>query len=304
MTKTSDSIILRLEGARATRGVALSDFETFIENFLAALRDFDRDRRGTPTRKAGAPEGPAAMVSAFRLIDFRPGSGIATIEPDVTEGRDATEAMVDAEPAQVANLCAMLAQVEEERDLPPPVTESLQKACRTLGVDGSITVDMGRLRFGSRKTGLRRVVIDTERLERISRQVSPPPSVPKVETISGLLHQVDFEPDKLAIRVSDGVDWVCEFPEELVPKVETMVNRLVWARGRGALQSPRRGTMKLAEIKRIEQGTQTDLFTQESIPEEQLAADQGVRGPQGLDALSAPEWTEADDAYLAALTED
>ena len=51
MTVEAEKITLRLEGSRAKRGVALADFENFIENFIAALRDFDRDRRGAPTRK-------------------------------------------------------------------------------------------------------------------------------------------------------------------------------------------------------------------------------------------------------------
>jgi hypothetical protein len=237
------------------------------------------------------------------LVAFRPGSGIATIEPDLAPPDSDTEAMVDAEPAQVANLRAMLACVEEEQALPESVAESLERACRTFGGDGSITVDMDDPREPEQQQPSYSVVIDGARLERIRKAASSPPT-PEVETISGRLHQVDFEPDKLAIRASDGVDWVCEYPEELEAQIETMVNRLVWGRGVGALLSPRRGTMKLVEIKRIEQGMQTDLFSSELVSDEQLAAEQGIHGPQGLAALAAAEWTDADDAYLAALTED
>lgn len=301
MNKASDSITLRLEGARAKRGVTLSDFESFIENFLAALRDFDRDQRGVPTKKSGAPEARAAAMTSFRLIGFREGSGIATIEPELAPLDGDTEPMVDAEPIQLTNLRSLLSSVEEERELPESVTDALEKARRTAGDDGTLAVDVPCPTNSQEPS--RHVVIDAPRLERIRAARKTPP-LSTVSSISGRLHQVDFEPDKLAIRASDGVDWVCSFPQELEHQVETLVNRLVWASGSGVLQSPRRGAMKLAEIKAVEQGIQTGLFSGEPIPDDQLAAAQGISGPQGLDAVAAVEWTDADDAYLAALTGD
>lgn len=299
----ADSITLRLEGARAKRGVVLSDFETFIESFLAALRDFERDQRGAPTKKTGAPEARATMVTAFRLVAFRPGSGIATIEPELSPHEGNTDVMVDAEPIQMTNLRALLGTVEEESGLPASVTDALEKACRTFGSDGSVVIDVPSPKESHEPP--RQVLIDAARLSRIrAAAVSRTQPSPTVLTISGRLHRVDFEPDKLAIRASDGVDWICDYPEELERHIEALVNRLVWVRGSGTLQSPRRGTMRLHEIKGIEHGSQTALFSNEPIPDAQLAAEQGITEPQGLDSFAALEWTDADDAYLAALTED
>lgn len=299
MDETENAITLRLEGARAKRGVALSDFENFIDNFLAALRDFDRDQRGAPTKKSGHPEARAAAVTSFRLVGFREGSGIATIEPELAELDGDTETMVDAEPIQITNLRALLASVEQGEKLPESVTDALEQARRAAGDDGTLVVDVPCPTDSVELS--RHVLIDAARIEKI-RAASKTPPRPVVSSISGRLHQVDFEPDKLAIRASDGVDWVCNFPEELEHQVEALVNRLVWASGSGSLQSPRRGTMRLAEIKPVEQGIQTDLFSGEPTSDEELAAAQGISAPQGLDAIGVAEWTDADDAYLAALT--
>jgi hypothetical protein len=298
-SEAKDSIILRLEGARAQRGVALSDFETFIDSFIGALRDFDRDRRGVPTRKSGHPEARAEAVTAFRLVDFRQGSGIATIEPESATAEDDTDPLVDTEPIQMSNLQALLGCVEREEPLPESVTTALEKAIRSAGDDGSLSVEVSRPRLQT--APCHAVMIDLGRIERIrsSRQL-PPPRL--VTSISGRLHQVDFEPDRLAIRASDGVDWICTFSHELEQKVEELVNRLVWARGSGVQQSPRRGTMTLTAIDAIELGTQTSLFSGEPVPSADLAAAQGITEPQGLEAIGASEWTDADDAYLAALT--
>ena len=111
---SSDAITLRLEGARAKRGVVLADFETFIDSFLAALRDFDRSRRGAPIKTGGRPEARAEAVTSFRLVGFREGSGIVMIEPELAAQGEETEAMVDAEPAQFINLRALLTSVETE----------------------------------------------------------------------------------------------------------------------------------------------------------------------------------------------
>src|SRR6202023_3828810 len=98
---------------------------TFIDSFITALRDFDRDKRGAPTRKAGHPEARAEAVAAFRLIGFRDGSAIATIEPEIKGAEDDMERMVDAEPIQMTNLCSLLSSVEKEEPLPESVTEAL-----------------------------------------------------------------------------------------------------------------------------------------------------------------------------------
>lgn len=300
MNEDPKPITLRLEGARAKRGVSLSDFETFIDSFLAALRDFDRDQRGAPTKKSGHPEARAAAVTSFRLVGFRQGSGIATIEPEVTQPEDGAARMLDTEPVQMINLRALLSSLDREEPLPDSVIDPLEKAVKSAGDDGVLSVEVPN-REG-RAEDCPPITIDTQRIARIraATQTTPPRLV---TSISGRLHQVDFEPDKLAIRASDGVDWACTYPEELENQVEALVNKFVWATGSGALQSPRRGSMKLAEIRAVEEGIQAGLFSGEPVSESDLAARQGITAPQGLEALGAAEWTEADDAYLSALTE-
>jgi hypothetical protein len=301
MSEHTDSITLRLEGERAQRGISLSDFETFIDSFISALRDFDRDQRGAPTRKSGHPEARAEAVAAFRLVGFREGSAIATIEPEKPSLDDEIAPILDAEPIQVSTLRSLLSTIEHEAAMPDSVTEALEKAVRSAGEDGSLTVEFDtRGEDGEPAPAVR---IDAARIERIrTAHQAPEPRI--VSSVSGRLHQVDFEPDKLAIRASDGVDWSCSFPEELEQQVELLVNRLVWASGEGKLLGPRRGTMALGAIRAVEQGTQTSLFSGEPISDTELAAAQGITAPQGLNALGVEDWSDADEAYLAALTED
>jgi hypothetical protein len=68
-----DEITLTIRGARAERGVSLSDFESFIDNFLAALRGYDRAGRGEATRKSRHPDKRAEAVTPFRLVGFQTG---------------------------------------------------------------------------------------------------------------------------------------------------------------------------------------------------------------------------------------
>lgn len=300
MNEAHEPITLRLTGSRAERGISLSDFETFIESFIAAVRDFDRDRLGKETRKTGHPEARAQRVAAFRLIGFREGSAVAVLEPDLPRTEDAeTERLLDAEPLQVENLRALVGACQREEELPRSVSDALKRMVQSGGEDARLSVELG----GSDDRGSQTaVVIDLDRIRRI-RAAHPPAPPQPVTSISGHLHQVDFEPDKMAIRASDGVDWVCSFPEALEARVAALVRRVVWARGSGELQSPRRGTMEVREIRAAEQGMQSDLFSSEALDEDRLAAAQGIKGPQGLEALGVDEWDEDDDAYLAALTE-
>ena len=298
MAESTDPITLRLEGARAVRGISLSDFESFLESFITALRDFDRDRRGEPTRKSGHPEARAEAVAAFRLVGFRPGSAVAELEPQLPSEVEGSERFLDSELLQVANLRALIASVEREEALPESVTDCLERAIRSAGEDGSLSIRLGREQGGAAA-----VRIDRGRIARL-RAVSAAPEPSRVASVSGRLHRVDFEPDRLAIRASDGVDWDCSFPAALEDQVAALVNRLVWASGEGVLRSPRRGSMTLEAIRAVEQGTQTPLFTAEPVPDAQLGIEQGVLAPQGLDALAPEQWSEADDAYLRALIDE
>lgn len=293
MNSERTQITLTLEGERAKGGVSLSDFESFIDNFLAALRDFERHHRGAQTRKSGKPEQRAAAATAFRLVNFKKGSGIATLEPEQLVVSDDDQLVPDEDPLSLVNLRALVADFETGVELPGPVTDSLGKACRVFGSDGSVEIDdRGRKR---------RTMIDTPSLERFDQSTTSEAEV--VRSVSGRLHLLDIEPDKLAIRTSSGMDWTCKYPEELEATAMRLVNQIVWAVGSGRVINAERGSMTIERIEEVEQGEQTALFTPEPTPDAELLDQQGIEGPQGLAAIGDPEWNEeTDDVYLEALT--
>jgi hypothetical protein len=286
-----NKITLYLEGSRAVRGVKLSDFESFVEHFLGALRDFDRSRRGVPTKTEGHPDKRAEVVTAFRMVGFREGSGIATLEPDVAD--DLSNALFEGPPPQVENLDALLDSMSEET-LPPVVSEALLKACRSLGNEGRISVE-------SAAEPDRRTTIDAAVLER-SRAATTTAAESSFRTVSGRMHLLDLEPGKLAIRASDGVDWVCEYPEKLESAVLQLVGRIVWAQGEGLQLSAKRGLMQIQAVQTVAEGEQEAFFTLEPVPANLLMTQQGIAAAQGLAAVGDSDWDpEADADYLAAL---
>ncbi len=301
-TAKRPTITLELKGAHADRGVSLASFEDFIEYFLGALRAFQREEAGIHPSKGGRPERAAKMATAFRLVRLTPGSAIATLEPEQLDAAaDQEEPIFEVEPPQLANLRAMLHRVAHKDPLPATVTDSLSGACRALGSDGSLNVTVPPP--GGSKKAARPVLIDAEVVASLpSKEVLL--AATHVDSISGFLHQLDLVPDKIGIRAADGVEWTCGYPAGLEPRVLGLIGRVVWATGSGALRGPRRGTMEIESIESIEAGEQSALFSREPIPADELAAEQGVQGPQGLDSLGFAEWTEEDDAYLEALTED
>ncbi|WP_249010486.1 hypothetical protein [Conexibacter sp. DBS9H8] len=296
MTDTGDNqITLTMKGARAERGVSLADFESFVDNFLAALRDYDRAGRGQQTKKSGHPDRRAEAVTAFRLVGFRTGSGIATLEPELISEDDDEEALFDEEPISLTTLKALTADLSAVRAVPPSVIESLGKACRAAGGDGSLSIALP----GSAS---RPLLVDKELLDRVANATTEPePS--EVTTISGRLHLLDLEPDRLGIRTAAGVEWSCKYPEPLEERVKTMLDRIVWVTGSGTLTSPLRGTMTIERIEPVDL-EQSSLFTTEQIDEQVLASRQGISAPQGLSSLGVTDWNDAsDDLYLAALLE-
>lgn len=296
MTDTGDKqITLTMKGARAERGVSLSDFESFIDNFLAALRDYDRAGRGQQTKKSGHPDRRAEAVTAFRLVGFRTGSGIATLEPELVSTDEDEDALFDEEPISLTNLKALTADLHSERAVPQVVIESLEKACRAAGTDGSLSI-------GLPGTALQPLVVDTELLDRVANaSTGTEPS--EVTTVSGRLHLLDLEPDRLGIRTAAGVEWLCKYPESLEERVKAMLDRIVWVEGSGTLAGPLRGTMAINRIVSVDL-EQSPLFTIEQIDEQVLASRQGISAPQGLSSLAVTDWDDAsDDLYLAALLE-
>ncbi len=294
MTEASDKqITLTIKGARAERGVSLSDFESFIANFLAALRDYDRAGRCEPTRKSGHPDQRAKAVTAFRLVTFQTGSGVATIEPELVAAED-DQLPVDDVPLSLATLRALADDLAAERTIPEPVLDALGKACRSVGPDGSVAIEIAGTH------AQHTLVVDGQLLDRVAL-VANMPGDEEFRSVSGRLHLLDLEPDRLGIRTASGVEWSCRYPETLEERVKSLLDRIVWVQGSGRLTSPLRGAMTIEHIEPVDV-EQSALFTTSTVDEDALLARQGINAPQGLDALSDPEWDdETDDAYLAAL---
>ena len=49
--------------------------------------------------------------------------------------------LLETEPVQVANLCALASAIEHEETLPDYVTEALEKALRSAGDDSSLAIE-------------------------------------------------------------------------------------------------------------------------------------------------------------------
>jgi len=122
-----------------------------------------------------------------------------------------------------------------------------------------------------------------------------------VTSIAGRLHLVDLEPDRVGIRTAAGVEWACRYSEELEERIKGLIDRIVWVEGCGTMTSPLRGALTIDRIEAVE-SEQSALFTLIPVDEDALLARRGIAAPQGLEALSDPEWEDdTDEAYLAAL---
>ena len=287
-----DQITLTISGARAVRGVSLSDFESFIDHFLAALRDYDRARRGEPTRKSGHPERRAEAVTAFRLVAFQTGSGVAVIEPELVVD-ESNQLPLDDVPLALTTLRSLASDLAAERAVSEPVLDALGKACRSVGDDGSLEVV-----FADAQS--KPLVVDGQLLERLAGSTeSEAPE--EVRSVSGRLHLLDLEPDRLGIRTAAGVEWSCRYPEALEERAKSMLDRIVWVEGSGKLAGPLRGVMTIERIETVDVEPSA-LFTTAPVDDGELLKSQGIVAPQGLDALSDPHWDDdRDDVYLAAL---
>ena len=284
--------VVELAGSRARNGIGLFDLESFIDAFLRGLRAFDRSRRLEPGLRAGHPTKRDELVTAFQLVRLEPGSAVLHLEaapPPI----DAADAAMFPDPASLAtgNLAALLSEVEGKGQFDSDVAEALGAARRALGRDGQITV----------RRGQSRVVIDERTEERLSRRTRSQ-GASKV-SISGRLHAIDLEPDRVGIRATDGVDWSCRYPEELEEEVAHMLGENVWARGVGQKTGAGRGTLDLEELQAVGPFEQTELFTWERVPLDALLAEQGIRGPTAPEALALPGdvTDEQLDTYLAEL---
>jgi len=288
-----NQIVLELTGSRAIRGVGLFDLESFIDEFLRGLRAFDRSTRLERPLRSGHPTKREEYVTALRLVKLEAGSAVLTIEGAASEETD-TEMFPDAGTLAFTNLNRMLGAIESDAVFDADVADALSKARRALGADGKIIV---------RGKG-RRVVFDEakerEVIERTHRQEA------RSMSISGRLHFIDLEPDRIGIRAADGIDWTCRYPEPLEDEVRRLLGETVWARGVGQVTGAQRGTLDIEELQSVGPYEQSELFSYERIPLSALAEAQGISGPTLADALTLPSdvTDEQLDGYLADILGD
>jgi hypothetical protein len=300
MAKVDSKVVLDLHGARAIQGVDIDALETFLEHFRAALREFYRaGQAGAISRKGGRPHAKDAAASAFRLVRFRTGSGIAELAPSLPRPDDELALADTGEELSMTTLRQLMAAVHEERPLPDPVWEELSSARRAMGEDGSFGV---RLRQEQR----RKLLIDEARLQRL--KPSDVQSVDSPVRIIGRLHMIEADPPnrRVGVRAQDGVDWTCSYPDRLHPLVTQLVERLVRLDGIGRRMSAATGRCQVEDLEAIPEYSQDALFSDDPPSVARLQADQGIDRPQGLESLVGADWNdeEADDRFLEAVLSD
>jgi hypothetical protein len=288
-------VVLDLHGTRAREGVDIDAFEAFLVHFRSALREFDRAGQGKIARKSGRPAARDNAASAFRMVAFRTGSGIATLEPSLAATEDDDLALDAGEPLAVTTLNRMLDDIEAGRRLAGPVVEALGSARRALGEDGSFGVELSN--GGARP----RVVIDRERIEQMSQTTPAGPEAPLM--VTGRLHliEADLPNRRVQVRGQDGTDWTGTYPDHLHDLVLGLIERVVRVTGIGRRMSPATGRLQIDELDPIPEQTQDSLFSVEIVPAARLREDQHVDGPQGLAAM-AGRWP-ADDEEAARFLE-
>jgi len=232
---SDSSIHLTLQGSAAADGISLRGLRTFLEQFLSVLRDHDRDRQGEATRTSGSPGQRGAAATAFRVVRRTPGSAVLTVEPEVAGGGEHPQMPLEDDPVPLAveNLVSLMRHVNSAKPIARDVVAALDSARRAGGEDGSLQIELpARWAPEHGATLIDATVIDRHRAE--------PGSDLQAEhlTITGALHAIDLEPDEVAIRSPDGVDWACRYPSELEATVAGLVGQIVVAEGKGG--GPRR----------------------------------------------------------------
>ncbi len=284
-------VVLDLHGERARRGVDIDALETFLVHFRSALREYERASQGAIARKGGRSFAREAAASAFRLVKFRTGSGIAELEPSIAGDDARPDMMLDdtGEALAVTTLGGLLGAVDAEERLPDPVVEALGSARRAMGDDGS---------FGVKITGKRRVervLIDATRMRRLQRP--EPDSTEMPVSVTGRLHMIEANPPnrRVGVRAQDGINWTCTYPDHLHPVVTKLIERLVRLSGTGRRLTAATGRLDIERLDPIPEQAQDALFSRETVPEAQLRVEQEIEKPQGLRALVDEHW-EDDDA--------
>lgn len=291
-------VVLELYGEKASRGVELDSLEGFIEHFRRALREYERwtTAHEEEIGRSGQPKARTKRSTGFRLVFFKTGSGLATLEP--TEAVEEDERLVAQEPPSLRNLRSLMEAVAEARPLSPPVVQSLAGARKSLGSEG---------RFGTRLPHQddEPFYVDAAAIARLEEAVQPEPEIEDL-TVVGKLHLLEFEePMRVEVRAGNGINWACTYGSELKPLVLSLSESNVRAHGEGRKTGPKSGTMELRGIEPLPEPEQTELFTVEQVPTASLERAQGITRPQGLAALQDPQWVddEASREYLA-LVED
>ena len=181
------------------------------------------------------------------------------------------------------NLAGLLDAIDREDLLDVSITSELDAALKALGRQPRISVDV--VRAGSR----RQHEVTEERIARIRSKSEEVRDVDTELTVTGVLHAIDLEPDKVAIRTPSGVDWTCEYQPALEREVLGLIGHRVLAAGRGHATSPRAGTLQLDKIRALPEPEQTQLFTGPVVPLEALKEEQGITRPQGNQRVRGPE---------------
>jgi hypothetical protein len=296
----SNQITLTLEGEQARKGVSLDAFDAFIDHFTTALRYHYRASRFAEVKKTGHPFAEERLVTAFRLVEFRIGSGVAVLEPPLTEHPEPLLADIGVDLTTLAwtNVAGLLDALQTTGDIDRSVARELEAATKALGKDGRFTIDYRS------QTDQRRVEIYDARLAPL---LTPESDLEGgLQAITGVLHSIDLEPDKVGIRTASGLDWTCRYPSHLEKAVGAMLGARVWVCGSGKATSARAGSLDITEIQLLPEFEQTELFTGEPVALGDLMKQQGIDRPQGLDSLADPDWEAGveSDLFLAALLDD
>jgi hypothetical protein len=292
-----DAVTLRLTGENAKDGIELSALQQFVGHFIGALRRFDRVGRAEPAVKGGHPERRAEAVTAFRLVQLTRGSAVLTLEPVALENQGDEPLFDEGDKPPLDNVQAMATALAAGKRLDPAVADALDNARRALGGDSSaIEISLpARLATAPLK-------LDRDEIERAREEERPASGA---SAISGRLHAIDLEPDKLAVRSPQGIDWTCTYPAALQSEAKALIGEIVVVEGQGEQKSPRTGSMEIHTIRRAYDHDQPVLFSEEQVDLQELRETQSVNTAQGLASVGDPEWQddEAGERFFDYLLE-
>ncbi|HUF59599.1 MAG TPA: hypothetical protein VMR89_08995 [Actinomycetota bacterium] len=289
----AEQVTLILQGGRAERGIVLSAFDGFVTHFVRALRYHHRTSSTVDVRRPGRPMSDEELATAFRLVELRPGSAIAVLEPAAIDDETTETLTPPPPPLAWRNLTGLIEAIEAEEPIDASVTDELESALRSLGTKPRLVV---RVQSPGRKL---EQVLDRARIKKIRSRLPQVTARTSVETaVTGILHAIDLEPDRLAIRTPKGVDWPCFYPSDFETDVLSLVGRRVMVRGEVIAEPGRKRALQIIDIREVPEPEQTTLFTEAPVSLESLLVDQGVTRPQGLSRFSDPAWEDNEESNL------